>query len=69
MAEWWIETPQFFSIFSVIFWFRSIGKKERNIYCLLRNVEISQQNSKLRKNFEQRGKKGTFVTLVISLAL
>ena len=49
MTEWRIETPQFwgyiFSIFSVIFWFRSIGKGERNIYSLLRNVKISQQNS------------------------
>ena len=49
MAEWRIETPQFqgyiFSIFLVIFWFRSIGKRERNICSLLRNVEISQQNS------------------------
>ena len=43
----------FFSIFSMIFWFRSLwfprfrsmGKREGNIYSLLRNVEISQQNS------------------------
>ena len=38
-AKWRIETPQFwghiFSIFSVIFWFRSIGKRERNIYLYL----------------------------------
>ena len=55
-SEWRIKTPQFqgyiFSIFSVIFWFCSIGKRERNIYSLLRNIEISQQNSKLRNNFE-----------------
>ena len=47
LAEWRTETPLFwgyiFLIFSVIFWFRSIGKRERNIYSLLWNVEITSK--------------------------
>ena len=44
LAEWRTETPLFWGyIFSVIFWFRSIGKRERNIYSLLWNVEISSR--------------------------
>ena len=44
LAEWQTDTPLFWGyIFSVIFWFRSIGKRERNIYSLLWNVEISSR--------------------------
>ena len=47
MTDWnpSISRIHFFNLFPWFSWFYGIGKRERNIYSLLRNVEISQKNN------------------------